>query len=70
MLAVGGWNMGSKPFIALVSSTDNMHQFANKTVQFLRNYGFDGLDIDWEYPAARGSPPADKGRFTDLLQVR
>ena len=70
MLAVGGWNMGSKPFMATVASADNMHKFADKTIHFLRQHNFDGLDIDWEYPAARGSPAKDKTRFTQLLQVK
>ena len=53
----------------LVSSTANMHAFASRVVYFLRHYNFDGLDVDWEFPADRGSPAGDKQRFTDLLKV-
>ena len=61
--------MGSKPFMYAVQTLEDMQEFANNTVRFLRHFNFDGLDIDWEYPASRGSPPRDKQRFTQLLIV-
>ena len=53
----------------LVSSTANIHVFAYNAVEYLHRYNFDGLDVDWEFPADRGSPAGDKQRFTDLLKV-
>lgn len=51
LLAVGGWNMGSTPFINIVSSSTNMDLFVSTSVTFLKNRKFDGLDLDWEYPS-------------------
>jgi chitinase len=70
LLSVGGWNMGSGPFSQMVATVSSRKIFINQTVEYLRNRTFDGLDIDWEYPTQRGSPPEDRDRFTQLLKVR
>ena len=69
MIAVGGWNMGSQQFTRMVSSSSSRQEFATSTVKFLRYRKFDGLDLDWEYPANRGSPAGDKQKFGELLKV-
>lgn len=33
------------------------------------NYGFDGFNIDWEFPAWGGDPIEDRDLFTEFLKV-
>ena len=69
LLAVGGWNMASAPFTRMVATASGRQEFATSTVKFLRDHNFDGLDLDWEYPANRGSPPGDRHKYGQLLEV-
>ena len=73
LLALGGWNdsEGDK-YSRLVASRENIQTFVETTVDFLAEWGFDGLDLDWEYPVcwqvdcSRG-PPQDREGFSQLL---
>ncbi|KAK3782147.1 hypothetical protein RRG08_032901 [Elysia crispata] len=68
ILAVGGYNMASLPFVNIVRNSASRSSFAQSAVAFLRQRNFDGLDVDWEYPAQRGSAAADKRNFVLLMQ--
>lgn len=60
LLAIGGWNVGSTVFSDMVSGPGTRKAFVESAIGFIREYGFDGIDIDWEYPAKRGGKPEDK----------
>jgi len=70
-ISVGGWNHASKGFKDVVASDANMKKFIDHSIKWMRKNGFDGLDMDWEYPGVggdRGSKPEHKHAFTVLIQ--
>ncbi|KAK7802323.1 hypothetical protein U0070_020718, partial [Myodes glareolus] len=50
LLAVGGSNTGTALFSYMVSTPEFHKIFINSVIVFLRQYGFDGLNLDWQYP--------------------
>ena len=73
MVSVGGW--GGCSFCSdLFDSAEHRENFAQTTVALFKQYGIDGLDLDWEYPAIEGFPghkygAADKENFTELVKA-
>nr|XP_012154006.1 PREDICTED: uncharacterized protein LOC100881881 isoform X1 [Megachile rotundata] len=69
LLAIGGWNEGSSRFSPMVAVPERRRELVKNTIKFLRKNHFDGLDLDWEYPAFRdGGKPRDKDNYANLVQ--
>lgn len=72
LISVGGWSWSGKFSDAALTDASRT-QFADSCVAFITQYGFDGVDLDWEYPVSGGlstnvKRPEDKQNFTLLLQ--
>ena len=57
------------PFSKMADTSETRMKFIKHAIDYLRQYKLDGLDLDWEYPACRGSPLTDKTKFTALVTV-
>jgi GH18 family chitinase len=51
LISVGGGG-GGGGFAGIVASSTNINNFVNSMLSFCNQYGLDGVDIDWEYPAS------------------
>lgn len=51
-ISIGGWDAGGKVFSDMAKSEDSRKVFIFSVIDFMKKYGFDGVDIDWEYPVA------------------
>ncbi|CAL4143886.1 unnamed protein product, partial [Meganyctiphanes norvegica] len=68
LLAIGGWNEGSMKYSKMAADPEKRAVFIQSAVELLLKHNFDGLDMDWEYPALRGGVPEDKTNFSILLK--
>ncbi|HTY39441.1 MAG TPA: glycosyl hydrolase family 18 protein [Bacteroidota bacterium] len=69
VLSVGGWD-DSNNFPAVAASREKRTRFAHSCIDQIRQYGFEGIDIDWEYPGFKdhNGTPADRQNATLLLR--
>ncbi|MCC6699996.1 MAG: T9SS type A sorting domain-containing protein [Fluviicola sp.] len=70
MPSIGGWTL-SDHFPAIAADATKRQTFANQCVALIQAFGFDGIDLDWEYPgfADHSGTPQDEVNFTLLLQA-
>lgn len=55
-------------FFQMSNSPASRKTFTESVLRFLTFYGFDGIDIDWEYPTERGGINEDKENFSNLIK--
>ena len=71
VLSVGGWGAGG--FSPAVSTAEARELFAQTLVDIVTDYGFDGIDMDWEYPcddvAEIEASPDDKVNYTLFMEL-
>jgi len=71
LISIGGW-LWSGNFSDAVLSDTSRRAFAASAVQIIRDYGLDGVDIDWEYPAQAGAGnkfrPEDQQNYTLMFK--
>ncbi|XP_045475619.1 probable chitinase 10 [Harmonia axyridis] len=74
LIALGGWNdsLGDK-YSRLVNNPEARARFVEQALKFIEKWGFDGLDLDWEYPKCwqvdcNKGPSSDKEGFASLVR--
>ena len=73
VISVGGWDDSAR-FSDAALTPASRTAFADSAVSFLKTYGFDGIDIDWEYPTGGGKTgntrrSSDPENFRMLLKA-
>jgi len=73
LISIGGWAW-SENFSDAVLTDSSRAIFAKSSVDIIKKYKLDGVDIDWEYPAMPGEDgnvfrPEDKENFTLMFEA-
>ncbi|KAE9407810.1 hypothetical protein BT96DRAFT_914466 [Gymnopus androsaceus JB14] len=63
LLSVGGWTYSQAGHFDFVTDPTKRDAFTTSAISYIENFGFDGIDLDYEYPANQ-----EQGQgFSDLI---
>lgn len=68
-ISIGGWTI-STMFPALAASAQARRNFAKNCVGLTREYGVDGIDIDWEFPGYTPNSGTEEDAKNFLLLLK
>jgi len=73
LFSVGGWTAGGWIFSQMAQTAETRAMFIRSTIHFMKYFGLDGIDVDWEFPAydmltLEETGPNDKEHFTLLMK--
>ena len=73
LISVGGANHNSTDWSRMVSENSSIESFVNNSLLFIRENGFDGIDLNWMYPDECSnqqscSPDTNVARYRILLE--
>jgi len=73
LISIGGWAW-SEHFSDAVLTDSSRKVFAKSSVDIIKKYNLDGVDIDWEYPGLPGEEgnvfrPEDKQNYTEMFHA-
>ncbi len=71
LMSIGGWEHSAN-FSDAALTEESRVRLARSCLAFMREYGFDGIDIDWRYPVVGGTAnetarPEDSANLTLLM---
>ncbi|KAJ8130004.1 hypothetical protein O1611_g3626 [Lasiodiplodia mahajangana] len=73
-MAIGGWAFNDPPtadyWSKMASTKAGRESWSETVLLYMQEFGFDGVDLDWEYPSAkdRGGSPEDLDNYVLLLK--
>ena len=68
LMSIGGWTLSSR-FPQVAATPEARATFVSSCVDLMETWGFDGIDLDWEYPVEGGLSPGTPDDTANYVQL-